>query len=131
MLYLIDKNIWLLLLVFAFAALGGWAWQGLRSRPKELAAQRERERLLREVLNSAVTGVPMIGVSEEQEREMDTLRRRADLDSARIAEMERALEAARDRAEEATGRAAEAERALERLTGDDEELQRLRAAAAL
>ncbi|HVY85038.1 MAG TPA: hypothetical protein VG943_07885 [Caulobacterales bacterium] len=131
MLYLIDQHIWLLLLVVAFAAMGGWAWSALNARPREEALQRERERLMREVLNNSVEGGAGGGVSIEHEREMDTLRRRADLDAARIAEMERALEAARSRADEAAGRAAAAERALESAGVDGEELQRLRAAAAV
>ncbi|MEJ0059085.1 MAG: hypothetical protein WDM79_05710 [Terricaulis sp.] len=132
MLYLIEKNMWLLLVVLAFAAVAGWAWHGLRVRPRELALTRERERLLRDVLANGVEGgaVPANGVSAELDREMDTLRRRGDLDAARVAEMERALESARARAEEAAGRAAEAERGLERAAVDQEELTRLRAELA-
>jgi predicted flap endonuclease-1-like 5' DNA nuclease len=133
MLYLIEKNMWLLLVVMVFAAVGGWAWHGLRVRPREQALQRERERLLRDVLANGIEGgaAPANGVSAELDREMDTLRRRADLDAGRVAEVERALEVARARAEEMAGRAAEAERALERATVDQDELTRLRAEAAL
>ncbi|HVZ99454.1 MAG TPA: hypothetical protein VG841_03980 [Caulobacterales bacterium] len=132
MLYLIDQHIWLLLVVFAFAAMGGWAWSALMARPREQALQSERERLMKEVLNSSIESgaMPGNGVSAELDREMDTLRRRANLDAARIAEMERALEAARSRASEASSRAAEAERALEAANLNGEELARLREQAA-
>ncbi|MES1201492.1 MAG: hypothetical protein ABUS57_08580 [Pseudomonadota bacterium] len=132
MIYLIDQHIWLLLVVLGFAAAGGWAFAALTARPREQAVQRERERLMREVLNANLEGGggSFIPVSPEQEREMESLRRRAELDAGRIAELERGLEAARARADEASSRAAEAERGQARAHPDDDELQRLRAEAA-
>ena len=130
MIYLIQHQAWWLLFAVAFAGLAGWAWYGMRVRARIEAAARERDRLMRELVNIGVELSGSNGISPELERELDTSRRRADLSAAHAAEMERALEAARSRAEEATGRIAELERALERSDFDGDDYRRLRDEAA-
>ncbi|MES1200339.1 MAG: hypothetical protein ABUS57_02685 [Pseudomonadota bacterium] len=118
MLYLIQTNLWLLFLAAAFASVAGWTWAALRASPREQALVAERERVMRETLAAADSGVPSAAVPAELQSEMDTLRRRADLDAARFTEMQRALESARAQADEATSRSAEAARALDQHRAD-------------
>lgn len=131
MMYVIAQlSGWLLLTAF-FAALGGWAFAAKRAAPAEAAARKERNKLMRDLINiSAEDHAPANGVSEQLEREMDMLRRRAELDASRVAELEAAMESARARADEAQGHAAELQRALERSDSDAEELRRLRGLVA-
>lgn len=126
MMYLIQHQAWWLVFAMVFAGLAGWAWYGMRMRPRLEAAARERDRLMKELVNIGVELNGGAGISPELERELDTARRRADLSAAHAAEMERALEAARSRTEEATSRIAELERQLERADFDGEDYRRLR-----
>ena len=133
MIYLITHlGLWLFLTA-AFAALAGWAAAASRAQPAEALALREREKLMKDLLSISVDNAPN-GVPVELDREMDTLRRRADLDAARVSELERALETARANYSEATSRVAELERfhGIEDQGDDDdhEELERLRAELA-
>jgi predicted flap endonuclease-1-like 5' DNA nuclease len=115
MMYLIAQLSGWLLLAAGFAGLAGWAFAALRATPAEASLRRERDGLMRDLRAISAENAGLNGVSSpETEREVDTLRRRADLDAARIAEMARALAGARDRAQEAQGRVAELERAAER-----------------
>jgi len=118
MLYLIQTNLWLLLLAALFAGVAGWTWAALRSSPKEQALFKERDRVVRETLDAANVGAPSAVVPVELQREMETLRRRGEMDAAKTAEVQRALEGARASADEAASRAAEAERALEQHKAD-------------
>src|SRR6185295_3159903 len=102
MIYLISHMSAWLLLVGLFAALAGWAYAARRAAPAEASARRERNKLMRDLINIGVeNGAPANGVSEELERQMDILRRRAELDASRVAELERSLETARASATEA------------------------------
>ncbi|MDX2276710.1 MAG: hypothetical protein NW206_14765 [Hyphomonadaceae bacterium] len=132
MMYLIAQLSGWLLLTTGFSALAGWAFAALRALPGEASLRRERDGLMRDLRAISAENASLGGaLSPETERELDTLRRRADLDAARIAEMARALAGARDRAQEAQGRVAELERAVERrqteladFTRSDEEAAR-------
>jgi predicted flap endonuclease-1-like 5' DNA nuclease len=131
MMHLIAQLSGWLLLAAGFAGLAGWAFAALRGLPVEASLRRERDGLMRDLRaisaeNAGLNG----GLSPESEREMDTLRRRADLDAARIAEMARALAGARDRAQEAQGRVAELERAAERHQTELADLSRTNEDAA-
>lgn len=118
MIYLIAHLSGWLLLTALFAALAGWVYAAHRAAPAEAAARRERNKLMRDLINIGVeTNAPANGVSDELERQMDILRRRAELDASRVAELERSLEAARASATEAQGHAAELQRALDRTDG--------------
>lgn len=130
MIYLIQHLALWLAATAAFAGLAGWAWFGLRARPQVEAAVLERDRLMRDLTSINVENGAAPGVSAELEREMDALRRRADLAQSRVTDFERAAEAARSRADEASGRVAELERALERVDHESEELTRLREEAS-
>jgi predicted flap endonuclease-1-like 5' DNA nuclease len=115
MIYLIGQMAGWLVLAAVFAGIAGWAFAAQRAAPAEAAARRERNKLMRDLINIGVEeGAPANGVSEELERQMDILRRRAELDAARVAELEQAHETARSRADEAQGHAAELQRALDR-----------------
>jgi predicted flap endonuclease-1-like 5' DNA nuclease len=125
MTYLIGHLALWLLLTAAFAGLAGWSFAALRAAPAEAGTRRERDRLMRDLLAISVENGAG-GVPPELDREIDTLRRRADLDAARVAELERALETARARAEDAGGRVAELERGMDRNDEESQELTRLR-----
>lgn len=115
MMYLIAQLAGWLLLTAVFAGLAGWAFAALRALPGETRLRRERDGLMRDLRAISAENAGLGGaIAPETERELDTLRRRADLDAARIAEMARALAGARDRAQEAQARVAELERAGER-----------------
>lgn len=132
MIYVIAQLAGWLVLTAVLAGLAGWAFAAQRAAPAEASARRERNKLMRDLVTlSAEEQAPANGVSEQLEREMDMLRRRAELDAARVAELEVAMESARARADEAQGHAAELQRALDRSDNDAEELTRLRGAAAL
>lgn len=132
MIYLIAHLGGWLLLTAAFAGLAGWAFAARRAAPAEAAARRERDKLMRDLITIGVEeGAPANGLSSELEREADMLRRRAELDAARVTELEHALETARARADEAQGHAAELQRALDRVDSDADELTRLREVAAV
>lgn len=125
MMYLIAHlSLWLLLTA-AFAVLAGWSFAALRAEPAEASARRERDKLMKDLLAVSVENAPA-GVPLELDREMDTLRRRADLDAARVAELERALETARDRGSDATARIAELERGANAAPSESQEVARLR-----
>lgn len=114
MMYLIAQLSGWLLLTAGFAGVAGWAFAALRALPAETSLRRDRKGLMRDLRAVSVENAGLgAGVTPEIERELDTLKRRADLDAARIAEMARALANARDRAQEAQGRVAELERAAE------------------
>lgn len=108
MIYLITQLAWPLLLVFAGMAVAGWAWAGLKEEPRALALQRERERLVKDILKFGGEGEP----DDTAAREIEALRGRLQLEGARAAAAERALETARGHAEEVTGRLAALERAV-------------------
>lgn len=115
MMFLIAQLSGWLLLTAGFAGLAGWAFAALRALPAEGSLRRERDGLMRDLRAISAENAGLGGaLSAETERELDTHRRRADLDAARIAEMARALAGARDRAQEAQGRVAELEREAER-----------------
>ena len=128
MMYLIGQLGAWLLVTAAFAALAGWGYAAIRAAPGENQRRRERERLLRDIIAFGEEA-PSAGTSAEVERELDSLRRRADIDAARVAELERGLAAARSRAEDGIGRAAELERELGRDSA--QEIARLSAELAL
>jgi predicted flap endonuclease-1-like 5' DNA nuclease len=131
MMYLIAQLSGWLLLTAGFAGLGGWAFAALRALPAEAALRRERDGLMRDLRAISAENAGLgSALSPETERELDTLRRRADLDAARIAEMARALAGARDRAQEAQGRVAELERAAERRQTELADLSRTNEEAA-
>lgn len=111
-----------LLLTAAFAGLAGWAFAAQRAWPRQELQRCQRERLMRDLLAIGVENANPGGVPAEVERELDALRRRAELDAARITEMARALAAARDGAQEAAGRVAELERHIERGAREVEHL---------
>jgi len=92
MTYLITGLIWWLVPTMAFAALAGWAWQGMRAQARDESQARERDRLIQSLV-SAVGAAPEIEVSYDTSSIASV--RRAELDAARIAELERALEASR------------------------------------
>lgn len=124
MMYLIGQLAGWLVLTAAFAGVAGWAFAAQRAAPAEASARRERNRLMRDLINIGVEeSAPANGVSEELERQMDILRRRAELDAARVAELERANETARLRGDEAQSHAAELQRALDRADAQGAALQ--------
>jgi predicted flap endonuclease-1-like 5' DNA nuclease len=125
MIFLIGQLAFWLMLTAAFAALAGWSFAALRAEPAEAAARRERGRLVADLV--AISGdLAPEAVGPEFERERDLLRRRADLDAARVAELDRALEAARAHADDAVARIAELERSAEREHGEPQEVAQLR-----
>lgn len=111
-----------LLLTAAFAGLAGWAFAAQRAWPSQELQRHQRERLMQDLLAIGVENAEPGGVPAEVERELDALRRRAELDAARVAEMARALASARDGAQEAAGRVAELERHIERGAREVEHL---------
>jgi predicted flap endonuclease-1-like 5' DNA nuclease len=131
MMYLIAQLSGWLLLTAGFAGLAGWAFAALRALPADAALRRERDGLMRDLRAISAENAGLGGaLSPETDRELDTLRRRADLDAARIAEMARALANARDRAQEAQGRVAELERGAERREAELTDLTRTNEVAA-
>lgn len=129
MAYLIDQLIWWLLGVVGLSAVAGWAVHAFRTEAKDDQQLRERERVLRELLNAS-GDPPSNGAEIVHIDRTGFLQRQSDLNTARIAELETALEAARSRAEEAAGRVAELERGGERETADMQELNALRGRVA-
>jgi predicted flap endonuclease-1-like 5' DNA nuclease len=129
MAYLITQLMWWLIAAAAFAALTGWAYYAMRARPKLVALERERARLMGELVHAtptgAFSGVGVLGY----EREIDTLRRRGEIDAARIAELERGLDVARKRAESAGDTESELE-SLRRQLADMAEARAAEAEAA-
>lgn len=111
-----------LLLTAAFAGLAGWSFAARRAWPQQELQQHQRERLMRDLLAIGVENAEPGGLPAEVARELDALRRRAELDAARVTEMARALAAARDGAQEAAGRVAELERHIERGAREVEHL---------
>jgi predicted flap endonuclease-1-like 5' DNA nuclease len=129
MAYLITQLMWWLIAAAAFASLSGWAYYAMRARPKLDGLERERSRLMGELVHAApagsFSGVGVLGY----EREIDTLRRRGEIDAARIAELERGLDVARKRAESAGEADAEVE-TLRRQLADMSEARAAEADAA-
>lgn len=109
MIYLITQLAGWLLLAAAFAAMSGWVYAAVQARPAEIALQRERENLVRDLGALATRD----GAGEADDGELDTLRSRVDVEAARAAEAERALQIARSRAEELTGQLTALQRAIE------------------
>ena len=118
MIFVIAQLAGWLFLTAAFAGLAGWAYAALQARPGEEAMRGERERLVRDLAAIGAGQAPENGIAAELERELETLRCRAEIEAARAGEFEHALEGARARAEDATGQIAELQRELERR--DDE-----------
>jgi predicted flap endonuclease-1-like 5' DNA nuclease len=129
MAYLIDQLIWWLLGVVVLSAVAGWAVHAFRTEAKDDQQLRERDRVLRELLNAS-GDAPSNGADIVHIDRTEFLQRQADLNTARIAELEASLEAARSRAEEAAGRVVELERGDERATADLQELNALRGRVA-
>ncbi|MGE0597055.1 MAG: hypothetical protein AB7P07_11875 [Hyphomonadaceae bacterium] len=133
MIYLIEQLALWLVLAAGFAALAGWAYAGMRGAPEQERIRRERDGVFKDLLSLSVENAGASGGVVEVDRSGDLLRRRAELDAARIAELERSLEAARARAAEAASRIAELERAggqgedSPELVALREEVERLRA----
>ena len=111
MAYLITQLLVPLLATAAFAALAGWCYYAMRARSKDEAQERERARLLNELLG-VTSPTRRLG---EAPLELETQRRRADLESARVAELERALASARARADDAAEQKMQLESELARL----------------
>ncbi len=128
MIWLITQMAGWLLLTMASFALVGWAWAAERAAPGERALQREREKLVRDIVRLGDGGAPSDKV--ERERESDAQRRMLEIRNGRIAELEQALSAARARADESALRVAELERAPPPGPAEHEEITRLRALAA-
>lgn len=128
MIYLIGQlSVWLILTA-AFCALAGWSLASQRLAPAARALERERENLLNDI--SRFAGGESDVDPAAAERELDALRRLAEVRDGRIAELEQSLAAARARADEAVSRLAEAERGRSPTPEENQELSRLRALVA-
>ena len=127
MLFLIEQLGFWLLATALLAALSGWALAALRAEPAGQARRRDRDKLIANLAQLASEGeAPPLGLLES-ERELEALRRRAELDKGRISELERALESARGRADDAASRIALLERESGVMDQDErDELLRLR-----
>lgn len=112
MMYLIAQLAGWLLLTAAFAALAGWAYAAQRAAGAEAQARRAREGLVDSLAALAADGAPASD-DPAAEREVDSLRRMADINAGRVAELERLLAGARASADEHASHAAELERELE------------------
>ena len=123
MIYLIGQLALPLLLTMLAMAFAGWMFAAERAAPKEAAAKRERENLLRDL---RFTGDGPV----EREVELDAAptQRLLEIRDGRIAELERALETARARTDEVTSELAATQRGGRLNDLDAAELARLRAA---
>lgn len=126
MIYLIAQLAPWLLLTALFSALAGWMFAAERAAPGEAAAQREREKLLRDLVR--FTGDAPVG--DDVELDAAPTQRLLEIRDGRIAELERALETARGRSDELTSELAVFQRGGQLNDLDAEELARLRAAEA-
>lgn len=126
MAYLIDQNFLGLLLAALFMGLAGWAWHARQSAGREQELERERARLLKEIVALTSGEAPAPGELAPADHDMEMLRMRADIASSRIAELERALDGQRLRADEAAERAAALEPAAAQVKVQADELARLR-----
>ncbi|MBX3430786.1 MAG: hypothetical protein KF779_14475 [Hyphomonadaceae bacterium] len=126
MIYLIGQLALPLLLTVLAMAFAGWMFAGERFAPREAAARRERENLLRDLIRFTGDG------PGEQQTELDAAptQRLLEIRDGRIAELERALETARGRSDGLASELAAAQRGGQLNDLDAAELARLRAAEA-
>ncbi|MGE0045000.1 MAG: hypothetical protein AB7T08_04495 [Hyphomonadaceae bacterium] len=113
MAYLIGQLTWWLLLVGLLAGAAGWAWHVMKSAPRLEALERERNRLRGELIGLGASELSPGGRSAADDREVEVMRTRETILTARIRELEAALGEARDQRERSAGRVAEMERLLD------------------
>lgn len=124
MIYLIGQLAAPLLLTMLAMMFAGWMGAAWLATPKEAAAKRERENLLRDLIRFTGDGP----VERETDLDAAPTQRLLEIRNGRIAELERALETARARTDELASQLAVAQRGGQLNDLDAEELARLRAA---
>jgi predicted flap endonuclease-1-like 5' DNA nuclease len=124
MIYLIGQLAIPLLLTMLAMVFAGWMFAAERAAPKEAAAKRERENLLRDLIRFTGDGP----VEREAELDAAPTQRLLEIRDGRVAELERALETARGRTDELASQLAVAQRGGQLNDLDAAELARLRAA---
>lgn len=124
MIYLIGQLALPLLLTMLAMVFAGWMFAAERAAPKEAAAKRERENLLRDLIRFTGDGP----VEREVELDAAPTQRLLEIRDGRVAELERALETARGRNDELASQLAVAQRGGQLNDLDAAELARLRAA---
>lgn len=124
MAYLIGQMAIWLLAVAVLCAVSGWFWHAMQSTPHLDALERERDRLRVELLAFGLAEAGDNTHPGDAERELAMMSARADVSSARVAELDRALAEARDGRDRAAARIAELERTSEHArAGDVDALQ--------
>lgn len=124
MIYLIGQLAIPLLLTMLAMVFAGWMFAAERAAPKEAAAKRERENLLRDLIRFTSDGP----VERETDLDAAPTQRLLEIRDGRIAELERGLETARGRNDELASQLAVAQRGGQLNDLDAAELARLRAA---
>lgn len=124
MIYLIGQLAVPLLLTMLAMVFAGWMFAAERAAPKEAAAKRERENLLRDLIRFTGDGP----VEREVDLDAAPTQRLLEIRDGRNAELERALETARARTDELASQLAVAQRGGQLNDLDAAELARLRAA---